>query len=105
MVTAAERISAAKARRISQVEVNGEQWHVRKLGADVVMDMLQRIRDGNKPKVCEWLAFGVCNEDGSDYFTEEEAVEYATAAGLEAVMLADAVADKSGLGAGTAAKN
>ena len=105
MVTAAERIAAAKARRISQVTVAGEEFHVRRLPADVVMEISRRGREGKPLTVAEWIAFGVCNEDGSDYFTEEESAEYATAAGLDAVMLADAVADKAGLGAETSAKN
>ena len=105
MVTAAERIAAAKARRVARVEVAGEEWHVRRLSADVVMEISRRGREGSPLSVAEWLAFGVCNDDGSDYFTADEAAEYAAAAGVDAVRLADAVADKAGLGQESAAKN
>ena len=105
MVTAAERIAAAKATRIAAVEVGGESFFVRRLPADVVMQITRAAREGNQLSVADWLSFGVCNEDGSPYFTEAEAVDYAEAAGVAAVRLADAVADKAGLGAENAAKN
>jgi hypothetical protein len=105
MVTAAERIAAAKSRRISKVDVGGEEFFVRRLPADVVMEITRAAREGKQLSVAEWLAFGVCNEDGSAYFTDEEAAEYSEAAGVDAVRLADAVADKAGLGPESAAKN
>lgn len=105
MVTAAELIAEARSSRVSKVLVADREFYVRRLGAAAVMSISQRAREGRPLSIAEWLTLGVVAEDGSPFFTDEEAAEYAEAAGLEAVQLADAVAEKAGLGKGNAAKN
>jgi len=76
MVSAAELIAEARASRVSRVEVEGRDFFVRKLPAREVMLISARGREGRPLEIHEWLAFGVCNEDGSAFFTAEEAAEY-----------------------------
>lgn len=105
MVSAADLIAAARASRVSKVDIGGDGFYVRRLGATAVMEISQRARAGNALGVHEWLVLGVCNEDGSPFFTADEAREYAEESGLVSVRLADAIAEKAGLGGGDAAKN
>jgi hypothetical protein len=105
MVSAADLLAEARSRRINKVEVEGREFFVRRLSAPEVIAVSTRIREGQPFEIHEWLALGVCNEDGSPYFTAEGAAEYAECDGFDAVQLAEAVAVRSGLGPRDAAKN
>lgn len=104
MVTVEELLADAAAARVGTVTVGRHQFHVRKFGYLEVMAISKRAREGQAPDVPEWLALGVCTEDGSPFFTPESALQYAEADGPSAVRLADAVASKV-FGQEDAAKN
>lgn len=104
MVTAAELIAEARARRIAPVTVSGIEFHILRLPATQMVAIGQRAREGAPFQVPDWLAAGVCNPDGSPFFTADEAAEFAEVDGYTAARLADAVAEKAGFG-GDPAKN
>lgn len=105
MVTANELLAEARTSRIKRVTICGQEFHLRKLPADVVQSIGQRAREGRPFGVPDWLEHGVCTEDGSPFFTAEQAIEYAGIEGVIAVRLVDALAVLSGFGGDETEKN
>lgn len=105
MVTAAELLAEARNSRVKRVSIGGREFCLRKFPADIVMAISRRAREGNPFTVAEWLEQGVCAEDGTPFFTPEQAVEFADIDGLTAVKLVDKLAGLSGYGEDDVAKN
>lgn len=97
MVTKAELLERARAGRVKVVTVDGLELHLRRFGLAERIEIGTRARSGNPPAPHEYLALGLCEADGSPYFTLDEAEQFAADDGLLAERIVNAILDHAGL--------
>lgn len=97
MVTAVELLERANAEYVKPIKVAGLDLCTRKFSLPEFLDLQKRIHAGTPPEPHEYLAIGLCNPDGSAFFTVEQACEFASKDGLLAAAIADRIADHAGL--------
>lgn len=108
MTTKDELLARAQAGRIKAVTVAGLELHIRRFSLAERIEAGTRARAGEALEAHEYLAMGLCNEDGSPLFTLDEAREFCDGDGVLAELVVNEVLDHAGLTAAAqerAAKN
>jgi hypothetical protein len=97
MVSKDDLLARAKAGRVKTVEVDGVALYVRRFGLSERVEIGTRARGGDPPAPHEYLALGLCNEDGSPLFTVDEAKAFSDDDGQFAEKVVNLVLEHAGL--------
>ena len=97
MVTKDALMARAKEGRIKAFTVAGMDLYARRFSLAERIECGDRGRAGDPVSPHEYLAMALCNEDGSPYWTLDEAKEFADADGLLAEAIVNAALDHAGM--------